>query len=627
LAPIRSANLRKLSGPWPSSASEWITRLAQSGSARAAVDIARRETFLPPRLVLAAGVLLAAPPWIVAYGAPSFADSAIFALAQLPLLSIATLLRRDDLRLARAISASGWVAVAAALVMAGQGAVATQLLAVALIEATLALDFTLLAPITVACAGVFAFDAFTTVAEAPRSAIGAALVALPLLGYVAMLAAGAMKVERVRSRAWDRDLHDLRLLGEATEDLVLRFDEGGALAATIGKGHEAYGLETRELMGRGFFQRVHVGDRPAFLKLVSDAIAAGAPVTATLRLRVGSSQNESGGFVEPVFNFFEARSRLVETAENGAEGGRRSLVCTLRDVTTERRAEETLAAARRESEQAAAGKTRFLAIVSHELRTPLNAIIGFSEMLASDQLAPADPAKRREYAEIIRNSGHHLLAVVNTILDMSKIEAGAMQLSPEPFALPELVEQCLVMMQIKAEQGDVALTADYAAGLDEIVGDKRACKQIVINLLSNAVKFTPPRGRVKLRIYPDGNFLALSVLDNGVGIAPSDLGRLGDPFFQAGSCHDRAHEGAGLGLSVVRGLVGLHGGAITVESAPQSGTCVTVRLPLDCRVQQNRASALAKIETIARRGALGQGDDLDRREDLDIREETVKKIA
>jgi cell cycle sensor histidine kinase DivJ len=336
-----------------------------------------------------------------------------------------------------------------------------------------------------------------------------------------------------------------------------------------------------------------------------------------LRLRIGATQG-AGQYAEPVFDSFELSSRLAEPASEGARG---FVVCRLRDVTAERRADETIAAARRESELANAGKTRFLANVSHELRTPLNAIIGFSEMLASEQLSPADPAKRREYAEIIRNSGQHLLAVVNSILDVSKIESGSMQIVPEPFSLPELVDQCVRMMQLKAEQGRVDVSHEYAEGLEEIVGDKRACKQIIINLLSNAVKFTPADGRVKVRLYPDGNSLALAVSDSGIGIAAADLGRLGDPFFQASACHDRAFEGTGLGLSVVRGLVGLHGGAIAVESAPQSGTCVTVRLPLDCRPHQNRSPALAKIETVARRGAVRPGEDIEFRDDM------VKKIA
>jgi cell cycle sensor histidine kinase DivJ len=608
--------LRKLSVTWPAGSKEWFERLAQSGRALCEAERARREVFLSPRLALAAAVLLAAPLWVVARGAPTVGESVLFALAQLPLLSVLALLRFDDLRKAQALSAIGWLVFGGACmaISGGSAAIAAPFLAVALIEATLALDLALVGLVSTVSAMLLALGLS---GSGHASADLLVLIGGPLLLYAAMLAVGAIRVAHVEMMAAIRDARDLALLAESSGDLVIGFDEGGAVARLIGERHRTYGIDGRDLMGRGFFQRVHVADRPAFLKLLSDAAATGAPTRASLRLRIGTAQG-SGRFVEPVFNEFEATSRLVEPA---AEGRRGYVVCRLHDVTSERRADETIAAARRETELASAGKTRFLANISHELRTPLNAIIGFSEMLASEQLAPVDPGKRREYAEIIRNSGQHLLAVVNTILDMSKIESGSMQIAPEPFSLPELVDQCLRMMQLKAEQGRVELSRDYAEGLEEIVGDKRACKQIIINLLSNAVKFTPPAGRVRVRLYPDGNSLALAVSDSGIGIAASDLGRLGDPFFQASACHDRAYEGTGLGLSVVRGLVGLHGGSIAVESAPQNGTCVTIRLPLDCRLHQNRSPALAKIETIARRGAVRSG------EDIDYRDQMVKKIA
>ncbi|WP_244613278.1 ATP-binding protein [Methylosinus sp. Ce-a6] len=597
--------------------SEWIERLAQSRRAVDPMERARREAFLLSHLVLAAAVLVAAPLWIVVNGAPTLGESAIFALAQAPLLSVVALLRLDDLKIARSIAAFGWLALAAACLATGEHSGATAPLgALALIEATLAADLALVSAVAAAALAVLAVAALTA---ANGGGFFAALLAAPLVAYVVLLARGGVRVEQLRARAEARSARDLRLVSEAAGDLVIAFDEGGAVCSIIGEAAKAYGLEARELMGRGFFQRVHVADRPSFLKLVSDAIATGATMRATLRLRIGDARNEAGQFMEPVFHFFEARSSLVETVAEGERGA--SVVCILRDVTTERHAAETIEAARRESELAAAGKTRFLANVSHELRTPLNAIIGFSEMLSSEQLAPVDPAKRREYAEIIRNSGQHLLAVVNTILDMSKIESGSMQITPEPFSLPELVDQCVSMMQLKAEQGDVVMSRDYADRLEEIVGDKRACKQIIINLLSNAVKFTPANGRVRIRLYPDGNCLALAVSDSGIGISASDLGRIGDPFFQASACHDRAYEGTGLGLSVVRGLVGLHGGTIAVESAPRCGTSVTVRLPLDCRPYQAKAPALARIETIARRGAIRPADERAATEDR------VKKIA
>jgi cell cycle sensor histidine kinase DivJ len=597
--------------------SEWIERLAQSRLAADPVRRARREAFVLTRLAAAAGVLLATPVWLVVEGAPTLAESALFALAQAPLLSLAALLRFDDLRIARLISIGGWLALAAgSSVLGGHPAVTALLLAVATAEAALSFDATVIAAVAVSALALLT-------AAAAASTEWAVLIGAPLVVYLALLATGATRVKRIRALAEEGNARDLRLVTETAGDLVIRFDSGGAVSSIVGDTHKSYALDASELMGRGFFQRVHVADRPAFLKLVSDALATGEPASATLRLRVGSAQNESGQFVEPVFNFFEARACSVESARDGDRSG--CVVCILRDVTAAKRADEHIAAARLESEMASAGKTRFLANVSHELRTPLNAIIGFSEMLASEELAPKDPAKRREYAEIINNSGQHLLAVVNTILDMSKIESGSMQIVPESFALPDLVDQCVSMMRLKAEQGHVELSRDYAPRLEEIVADKRACKQIIINLVSNAVKFTPPYGRVVVRLYPDGNSLALAVSDNGIGISSADLGRLGDPFFQASASHDRAYEGTGLGLSVVRGLVGLHGGSIAVESAPQNGTCVTIRLPLDCRPHQNRPPALAKIETIARRGAIRQGDDLDNQ--IDIRADTVKKIA
>ncbi|MCX7899573.1 MAG: HAMP domain-containing histidine kinase, partial [Methylocystis sp.] len=372
----------------------------------------------------------------------------------------------------------------------------------------------------------------------------------------------------------------------------------------------------------GFFQRVHIADRPAFLKLISDACENKTPETAFLRVQVSTLRGVGSRYDEPVFRHFDARVCSAPQEINGDSSEDAPVVCILRDVTAAKQAEEALAAARAESERATASKTRFLANVSHELRTPLNAIIGFSEMLANTDVAPTEAEKQREYAEIIASSGHHLLEVVNTILDMSKIESGAMHLCPEPYALPALIDQCCDMIQLKADQSGVTVLRDYPKQAEEIIGDKRAVKQILINLLSNAVKFTPAGGKVRVRLAPEGNSLALTVADSGIGIAANDLERIGDPFFQASSSHDRAYEGTGLGLSVVRGLVGLHGGSISVESAPRRGTSVTVRLPLDCRDHANRNAALARIETVARHGAAPELDG----EPIPAKD-TVKKIA
>ncbi len=258
--------------------------------------------------------------------------------------------------------------------------------------------------------------------------------------------------------------------------------------------------------------------------------------------------------------------------------------------------------------------------MSHELRTPLNAIIGFSEILGNAELAPDDPAKQREYAAIIHQSGQHLISVVNSILDLSKIQAGAFELQPAPFALRPLIDCCCDMIQLRALERGIAIARGCPDGLDEVIGDRRAFKQILINLLSNAVKFTPADGAVSIRAEVEGKWLMLVVADSGVGIHAQDLARIGSPFFQAKGSLDRPYEGTGLGLSIVRGLVGLHGGSIAVASEPDQGTCVLVRLPMDCRGAADSARATASIETIAcyRRGD-GQNDLL--------QQLTVKKIA
>jgi cell cycle sensor histidine kinase DivJ len=258
-------------------------------------------------------------------------------------------------------------------------------------------------------------------------------------------------------------------------------------------------------------------------------------------------------------------------------------VAVPRDISEHRRRAEELEEARAAAECADRSKGRFLATVSHELRTPLNAIIGFSEILASDTLVRADDARRKEYAQIIHDSGQHLLGVVNTLLDLSKIESGKFEFVAEPLDLGELASASCDLMQLKAAQAGLTLARDIAREMPEIVADRRACRQIFINLLSNAVKFTPRGGCVTVSVRRESHRVLLIVADTGIGIAEEDLPKVGDPFFQAGSHYDRAHEGTGLGLSVVRGLVGLHRGTLTIESAPGEGTAVTVSLPLDCR--------------------------------------------
>jgi cell cycle sensor histidine kinase DivJ len=376
-------------------------------------------------------------------------------------------------------------------------------------------------------------------------------------------------------------------LAEATGDLVARHDADGNVVDV--RHNSDARLAPEDLFGRGLFERVHVGDRPQFAQALASARVAGKTVTARFRLDMRGPRERG----EPRFVWVEMRSRSLD------EGGG-ALVSLIRDISATMTSQEEIELARAEALRANAWKDRLIANVSHELRTPLNAIIGFSELLGNSEFAPTDPARQREYASIIHASSAHLLSIVNAILDVSKIEAGQFDIAPEAFDVEPLIDACCNMMRLKAEEGGIELARPPLERPVEIVADQRACRQILLNLLSNAIKFTPRGGKVTVEARRDGAFLMLSVADTGIGIAAEHLPRLGDPFYQVRAAYDRPYEGTGLGLSMVCGLVGLHGGAVALESAAEQGVMVIVRLPLDCRDTLRRDAAPARIETRAR---------------------------
>ena len=180
------------------------------------------------------------------------------------------------------------------------------------------------------------------------------------------------------------------------------------------------------------------------------------------------------------------------------------------------------------------------------------------------------------------DSGQHLLAVINGILDMSKIETDNFEITPEPFAPAQVITVCCDLLALHANEAGVALDRAPAGELPEIVADKRALNQILLNLLSNAIRFTDRGGRVTIGARAEAGNIVFVVEDNGVGINDEDLARVGEPYFQARASYDRRHGGTGLGFSIVKGLVRLHGGEVTIHSRIGEGTRVSVRLPLDC---------------------------------------------
>ena len=235
------------------------------------------------------------------------------------------------------------------------------------------------------------------------------------------------------------------------------------------------------------------------------------------------------------------------------------------------------------AEGANRAKSEFLANMSHELRTPLNAINGFSEMMVGQMFGPLGDARYKDYAQDILNSGQHLLALINDVLDMSKIEAGKLNLRFEPLRLDELAEDAVRLIKNRAETAGLAVAIDVPA-LPDVEGDYRALKQVLLNLLSNAVKFTPRGGRIVLKAEGRrdafGERIRVSVADTGIGIAAQDLARLARPFEQIESQQSKTQQGTGLGLALSKSLVEMHGGVLEIESQPGLGTTVSFLLPV-----------------------------------------------
>jgi signal transduction histidine kinase len=231
------------------------------------------------------------------------------------------------------------------------------------------------------------------------------------------------------------------------------------------------------------------------------------------------------------------------------------------------------------AELANRAKSEFLANMSHELRTPLNAIIGFAEVMAGEVMGPIGAPCYREYALDIRNSGTHLLEIISDILDLSKIEAGKVDMQESTVELPRVIASCLKLIGERAKMASIAIVSDLTLDLPPVRADERKLKQILINLLSNAVKFTPAGGLVTISARSSADGVTIAIADTGIGMSESDIPRALTPFTQVDDSLSRRFEGTGLGLPLSASLVQLHGGTLAIESAPGQGTTVTITLP------------------------------------------------
>jgi two-component system cell cycle sensor histidine kinase PleC len=240
-------------------------------------------------------------------------------------------------------------------------------------------------------------------------------------------------------------------------------------------------------------------------------------------------------------------------------------------------------------QSATRNKSRFLANVSHELRTPLNAIIGFSEVMQEEMFGPLGSGKYTEYSHDIHKSGQFLLDVINDILDMSKIEAGRMELELTTLSLPSIIDDIMRFVGPRAAEGRVEIILELPKACN-ITADRRALKQVFINLMSNAVKFTPEGGQVKVSVSKTKEGARVTISDTGIGIPHNDIEKLGRPFEQVENQFTKSKGGSGLGLAISKSLVDLHNGSLTIASTVGSGTTVTVELLASPTAENSKAA-------------------------------------
>jgi cell cycle sensor histidine kinase DivJ len=580
-----------------------------------ALTSARHRAFMAPRLLGSLAAFAAFPVYLAMRGAPNALEVAAFAWLIAPILLSYFLSRTGRYESAQILSsiALASLVMAMAIPTGGIESFAAIWLVVVPIEAALSASRRVVgfaSSLALVCvAMLIAMSGFDLL---PASEAGAAshgvFMAFGVASatiYAAGLAFGAESLARTSVSLLYVEEDRYRLLARNMSDVISRHRHNGAVQFISPAAEALVGAPTQRLLGHGLFDRVHVADRPAYLTALSDAARGGESRSVEFRLRREVSRgSDRARPAATEFIWVEMRCRPLEhdadkttpvEAQVEAE-----VVAVLRDVTDRKVQEEALALARTEAERADESKSRFLATMSHELRTPLNAIIGFSEMIVQEDLLMIDAAKRKEYAQLINDSGQHLLSVVNGILEMSKLESGSFEISPEPFAPRPALINCCNLLALKARENGIDLVTDAPKDLPEVNGDLRAFKQILLNLVSNAIKFTERGGTVSVTASVEGSRLLLRVSDTGVGIASDDLKRIGDPFFQAGKTYRRRHEGTGLGLSIVKSLVGMHGGEMNVQSRVDEGTTITIALPLEFSPPMQPTSNIATLNPAVR---------------------------
>lgn len=399
---------------------------------------------------------------------------------------------------------------------------------------------------------------------------------------------GAELAENGREGHSDNESLVAQLIGEASQTQTLVSRRDGALLrmampilisdeSLIGYVAVRFSLDRVDARMAEATRSVLLSTAVAVMLACVLAVVAGWHFTRPLLAITNTAIAVSGGALT-------ARSMLKQSDEIGQLS---AAINEMADHLVERltdleATQSDLRAAKEGAERANKAKSEFLANMSHELRTPLNAIIGFSQLMSAEYFGPHSDARYREYAQDIDDSGQHLLAVINDILDLSKAEAGLLDLEQDTLKIKRVIAAAVRVVHGRVEAAELKLTVKDSVEEIYLWGDERKIKQILLNLLSNAIKFTPAGGSIEITTAIDSeNGLSLSVRDTGIGVEPDDIAKIVEPFVQVDTGLNRRYEGTGLGLSLVRTFAEMHGGRLSIESVRGIGTTVTVYFPPD----------------------------------------------
>jgi PAS domain S-box-containing protein len=369
--------------------------------------------------------------------------------------------------------------------------------------------------------------------------------------------------ELARAEARSEEL--AAILDTATDGVIV-MDRAGKIGAINRAGEALFGIDAAEYVGRPFTALLAEESHRAALDYL-DGLASNGVASVLNDGREVIGRVPRGGLI-PLFMTM------------GRIGDSEKFCAVLRDITHWKNVEEALVAARRAAESANAQKSDFLAKISHEIRTPLNAIIGFSEVMMEERFGPIGNERYRTYLSDIHVSGQHLMSLINDLLDISKIEAGKLDLAFEAVAVNSVIQECVALMQPQANRERIIIRTSLSADVPNVVADRRSLRQILLNLLSNAVKFTKAGGQVIVSSALEENGeVVLRIRDTGVGMSEKDIETALKPFRQLATAKNGEQRGTGLGLPLTKALVEANRASFAIDSAVNQGTLVRITFP------------------------------------------------